>query len=379
MHKNISSKSNDITLFPVGLGTMGFGGFFDKDLKENNSKKHVDLIEEAYDNEVRVLDTAEIYGKGAAEETIGKTSKKVRENLFIMSKFSPENSLPDQIIRSLNGTLKRIRRDYVDVYQPHWPQPNVNIEIILDTLSKLKTEGKIRFLGLSNFSLEHIKSLDLNLYESLRFFQCEFNPIENKQAKELNPVVEKQDGILVGYSPFREGQIFQSSKFPTFKKFSQDLGYTPSQVLLAWCITNRKTLVIPKVSSSKHLIENVTCLNINLSRGEIDFISELFKPVVKNIKPQDIIPDHQIKEDKRKIYCNLKDAKNNIYNLSPGPTDIAKEIVNNNGNLFKPIKVFKDTKSNKYILVDGRLRFWAWIILFGWDKPIKTIIIENFN
>ena len=156
MLKNIRSKSNDISLFPVGLGTMGFGGFFDKDLKENNSKKHVDLIEEAYDNEVHVLDTAEIYGKGAAEETIGKTSKKVRENLFIMSKFSAENSLPDQIIKSLNGTLKRIRRDYVDVYQPHWPQPDVNIEIILDTLSKLKTEGKIRFLGLSNFSLERV-------------------------------------------------------------------------------------------------------------------------------------------------------------------------------------------------------------------------------
>ena len=79
-------------------------------------------------------------------------SVEMRNQLFIMSKFSPENSKPEDIIKSIDASLTRIKRDYLDVYQPHWPQPGVRLEDILETLEKLKLSGKIRFSGLSNFS-----------------------------------------------------------------------------------------------------------------------------------------------------------------------------------------------------------------------------------
>ena len=69
-----------------------------------------------------------------------------------MSKFSPENSSPENIVTSLNNSLKRLRREYLDVYQPHWPQPGMILDDILGTLEDLKVAGKIRFSGLSNFS-----------------------------------------------------------------------------------------------------------------------------------------------------------------------------------------------------------------------------------
>ena len=90
-----------------------------------------------------------------------------------------------------------------------------------------------------------------------------------------------------------------------------------------------------------------------------------FFPKTNEIIPKDIIPDISVKEDDRLIYKNLEDAKNNIYNLSPGPMEILKEIQDNNGLLFKPIKVNEVNNDGKYVLLEGRLRFWAWVILNG--------------
>jgi diketogulonate reductase-like aldo/keto reductase len=375
MKKKIQSKTKDFNLSPVGIGAMGFGGYFTKDLKNNSQQ--VRLIEEACDLGVNVIDTAEIYGQGASEETIGKTSQSVRNNLFIMSKFSPENIKSVDIVKSVDASLKRINRDYLDVYQPHWPQPGIRVEDILETLEKLKTLGKIRFAGLSNFTSQQINSINFEKYKSLRFFQCEHNPVVSNMADELTPIINLLDGVLIAYSPFREGQIFNSGKFEELERFSKKLGFLPSQVLLAWGVYNEKTVVIPKVSSSKHLRENIESLEISLSESDVNYISQLFKPSIKQLKPFDIIPDIPTKEDDRKIYKNLEDAKNNIYNLSPGPMEILKEIQENKGCLYKPIKVKKINDEGTYILVDGRLRFWAWVILNGWHKPIHSIIIES--
>ena len=278
MPKQVHSKPKDFNLNPIGMGTMGFGGYFLKNLSSNRDQ--VNLIEEAYDLGVNVIDTAEIYGEGAAEETIGKTSLGVRNNLFIMSKFSPENSSPNDIVKSLESSLTRIKRDYLDVYQPHWPQPGVQLEDTLETLEILQSSGKIRFVGLSNFPLHQINSIDLEKFQSLRFFQCEFNPIEHAKAEELFPVIQRVDGALIAYSPFREGQIFKSNKFPQFEKFCKELGFLPCQVLLAWGIFNDHTVVIPKVSTSEHLRQNMESINIHLSLSDMNFISDLFKPKV---------------------------------------------------------------------------------------------------
>ena len=376
MIKKIQSKAKDFNLTPMGIGAgLGFGGYFTKNLKNNSEQ--VRLIEEACDLGINVIDTAEIYGAGASEETIGRTSQSIRNQLFIMSKFSPENSKPEDIIKSIDASLTRIKRDYLDVYQPHWPQPGVRLEDILETLEKLKLSGKIRFSGLSNFSSQQINSVNnLEKYNSLRFLQCERNPVEYNLANDLLPIIDSLDGVLVAFSPFREGQIFKSTKFDELERFSKSLGFTPSQLILAWGMANGKTIVIPKVSSSKHLRENFESMEISLSNSDIDYISDLFKPKIKEIPPEDIIPDISVK-DERKIYKTLKDAKNNIYDYHPGPMEILKEIQDNHGSLFKPIKVKELNNDGKYVLLDGRLRFWAWVILNGWHKPIESIIIEG--
>ena len=377
MLKKVQSQAGDIALNPIGMGTMGFGGYFSKDLKNNSDQ--IKLIETAYDLGVNVVDTAEVYGSGAAEETIGKTSASVRNNLFLMSKFSPENSNPRDIIKSLNNSLKRVQREYFDVYQPHWPQPGMLLDDTLGVLEDLKLAGKIRFSGLSNFPSNQVCSIKKSNAPSLRFFQCEYNPIEKNIAEGLLSVINEMDGVLIAYSPFREGQIFKSEKFSDFKVFCDTLGHMPSQVLLAWGTYNQKTVVIPKVSSLKHLKDNIDSIKVSLSASDVDYISDLFAPKVTTILPSDIIPYIPSKNDKRKIYKDIDEAKNNIFNLSPGPLEILKEIEENCGKLYKPVKVTEKNNQGQYVLIDGRLRFWAWVILYGWHKPIDAIIVDHVN
>ena len=149
MNVNLLLK-NGKKLPRIGLGTMGYGGFFSSDNSEN--KKFLNLLSVAYELGLRVIDTAEIYGAGLAEEIIGALPTSTNEDLFIMTKFSAENSEPKKIEKALDRSLKRLKREYVDVYQPHWPSTDVDTETIAITLSKLVEKGKVKHIGLSNFS-----------------------------------------------------------------------------------------------------------------------------------------------------------------------------------------------------------------------------------
>ena len=107
------------------------------------------------------LDTAEIYGDGLSEETIGKViSNKKREELFIATKFLPKNSSYEKVLSSLESSLKRLRTEYVDLYQVHWPNPSIPIYETLEAMAKLLDSGKIQNIGLCNFSKREIIEID---------------------------------------------------------------------------------------------------------------------------------------------------------------------------------------------------------------------------
>ena len=108
---------DDTPMPALGLGTMGFGGYFQEDTSDFS--RYVELIEAAHSLGIRVLDTAEVYGDGAAEKIIGKVAANIKNSMVIMSKFSPHRTTPSSIRSALEHTLRRIGRDYIDVYQPH--------------------------------------------------------------------------------------------------------------------------------------------------------------------------------------------------------------------------------------------------------------------
>jgi diketogulonate reductase-like aldo/keto reductase len=372
--KHVKAIGGDFDLPSIGLGTMGFGGYFKND--HLSPKDSVSVIEAAFDAGIRVIDTAEIYAEGASEEIIGQVSNVIRDQLFIMSKFSAENSLPAGIRSAIEKTLGRIRRDYVDVYQPHWPNPDVPFDDILETLEKLKTEGKIKHIGLSNHDISHIERTKDLTVSSVRFMQAEFNPIERSSFLNFSKDIEENDGALIAYSPFREGQIFHGDQVKTLSNIARSNNCSSAQLILAWVINHDRVIAIPKSSSISRVLENAAAMTLDIHENDFNRVSDLFQVSITEIPPRFINSVSDIESNNRNVYTNLDDARRNILGLSPGPEEIAEEIRANGGRLFKPIKVKQISGTKQYILVEGRLRYWAWIILYGEDLPISAIVLH---
>jgi len=372
--KYARSQKSDILLPSVGLGTMGFGGYFKADT--SNWNRCVNVIEEAHEHGVRAVDTAEIYGEGNAEKILGAVTASKKNDLFIMSKFSPHRRTKKDIRKALENTLERLGRDWVDVYQPHWPDPKQDVRETLECLTEFQKEGKIKFIGVSNFNLNSLPELPTNTYELPRFYQCEFNPMEQAGFENLVQLANKQDGILVGYSPFREGQLFEHANFKKLQNHAHELRLTAGQLILAWIISHHRVVTIPKSSNLKRLNENFLAMEVHLSDESIDYISDLFRVKILDILPSIIIPfDEKVKAD-RSVYLTLEEALRNEHFLSPSPKEIAEEIEQNKGILNKPIKV-KENVDGSLTLIEGRLRYWGWIIAYGYSKPIKAIIVNG--
>ena len=358
----------------LGLGTMGFGGYFQED--KSDFSRHVELIEVAHSLGIRVLDTAEVYGNGAAEKIIGKVSANIKNSMFIMSKFSPHRTTPSSIQSALEHTLRRIGRDYIDVYQPHWPNPDIDINEIFDCLDKLRDEGKLRYIGVSNFNAAQLTGHASEI--SPKFLQCEFNPVNQQQGIELLEHSKKSNGIVVCYSPFQEGKLFSSVHVSKLAGIAEDLRCTQAQLYLAWIMSHGRTLPIPKTSNLTRLEENIGSLAVNISQEIKALISKNFELKVNLIKPNIIRPFDKSSTDNtgRPLLRTLEEAIANTINLSPSPSQIADEINANNGHLNKPIKI-RSTKDGNFVLVEGRLRYWGWIISYGWNKPIPSIILTD--
>lgn len=361
----------------VGMGTMGYGGYFSSNDTHSRSE-YIKLIDAGYDIGYRIIDTAEIYGNGEAENIIGQIAKSKKNNMFIMSKFSPENSQPENIELSLNNSLKRLNRDYIDVYQPHWPTENVPLYMILECLDNLVKVGKIKYIGLSNFSYDqYIKANKLLGDNKVKFLQTEYNPFERSVEKLFYKEVDSNKSYLVAYSPFRNGDVFNLNEVNKTLLNEICLKYDASfsEIILAWILRLKSVIVIPKTSSLKRLKENFKAQTLTISDDDIEIISSCYYQKINNIPLSEISVE---KDGDRIVYRTIEEAKQNSLRLSPGPVEIAREIKANGGELSKPIKVKrnKNKTGKKFILIEGRVKFWGWHILYNGKKSIPSIIIN---
>lgn len=372
---SVYSPILNLKLPAIGLGTSGYGGYFNEDYSIGTRKEYIDLLNLAYDNGVRVVDTAESYADGATEKIIGSLTSSIKDDLFIMSKFSPENSTSKGIINSLDGTLRRLKRDFVDVYMPHWPSLNLDSPAIIDTLMTLVDKKKIRFLGLSNFTLKKLNELNVLAKNKFMFFQAEYNPYERFIEKKLLPTIIGNNGLFIAYSPFRNGEILKpgSKYFEALKEIANNFSYSISELILLWVIRSKSVIAIPKSRSKIRLIENLKALQSESNEEALSHVSSLFELKIKMLSPELIKMEP---DGDRVIYHSVSEAIINRFNLYPGPMEIAEEIKSDGGSLIRPIKVKKIFNSNNYVVCEGRLKFWAWIILYGYQRKIPCVIIN---
>jgi aryl-alcohol dehydrogenase-like predicted oxidoreductase len=140
--------SSSVSVSQIGLGTWGMSGAFWGAADDTES---IRVIHRALDLGVTLIDTAEAYGWGHAEEVLGKALVRRRQQAVIATKAAPNHLEPAEVVKALEGSLKRLQTDYVDVYFIHWPNPDVPVGATMEALERLRAQGRIQALGVSNF------------------------------------------------------------------------------------------------------------------------------------------------------------------------------------------------------------------------------------
>jgi aryl-alcohol dehydrogenase-like predicted oxidoreductase len=211
--------NSGIEVSVVGVGCNNFG----RRIHDVAAARAV--IDRAIDIGITLFDTADAYGNGTSESFLGETIGKRRQQVVIATKFgwgSPSGTSRRTISRTIEASLKRLRTDYIDLYQVHFPDPNVPIEETLRALDELVRDGKVRATGCSNFSPAQVsKALDTSARLGTASFvtcQDEYSLLVRKIEREAVPLMQKRGLTLLPYAPlaggFLSGKYFQGKPLP---------------------------------------------------------------------------------------------------------------------------------------------------------------------
>jgi aryl-alcohol dehydrogenase-like predicted oxidoreductase len=300
MKKRNLGKS-DLQVSSIGLGCMGMSYGYGP---SSEKKEMISLIHEAIDRGVTFFDTAEVYGPYVNEELLGEALAPFKGEVAIATKFGIQiqngkqvlDSKPERIKQSIEGSLKRLQVDTIDLYYQHRVDLSVPIEEVAGVIQDLIKEGKIKHWGLSEAGVETIRSA--HSVHPLTAIQSEFSMMWRSPENELFPTLEELGIGFVPFSPLGKGFLtgtikkdatFGSSDFrsvvPRFKpenieanqvlvdlvrKMAVEKDATPAQIALAWVLAQKPWVVpIPGTRKLNRLEENLEAVDIELRPEEI--------------------------------------------------------------------------------------------------------------
>lgn len=344
-------------------------------------------LQTAFEKGIRVFDTAESYGDGFSEKIIGNTFKTKNHDIFISTKVSPQHLEKKLIQKALNRSLQRLKRDYIDLYQIHWPDPDANISEVFECLLEFKTRGKIINIGVCNHSKYDLDET-FNLFNDLQLFsnQIEFSISQRYSENQILNYCKGKNMHIFAYSPIGKIRNLSKEIQEKLNKISLENKLTIQQLVLNWMLNWRKYYPIFNSLSSKNIESNLQNLNLNLDIKIYQALDSL-KPKVLKIRPDriQVVLDG---EQNRLTYTNLFEAIENKLNFYPSPSQLAARLIKDEN--IKPVMLRKAEKNHNYLssreslkckkidfeLTEGRIRFWAWVIAFGWEKAIPAYLIN---
>ena len=195
---------NALSEYKLGQGCMGIGGEFTREV--NNDVDYISALRLGVDLGLTFLDTAEVYGGGHSEELIGRAIRGIRSKVFIASKFSPENSSYKNVLEAAERSLTRLKTEYLDLYQVHWPNPKIPVCETMAALEKLVQDGKILNIGVSNFSkLQMIEAQQCLVTTKIISNQVEYNLFDRFIENDIYPHCMSNNSTLIAYSPLEKG------------------------------------------------------------------------------------------------------------------------------------------------------------------------------
>lgn len=308
--------AGNLAVSEIGLGLMGMDHAYGQQL---DRKLAVQLIHKALSLGGNFFDTAVIYGTGN-EKVLGDALKDRRDQAVIATKFGiigqkfiagksqlKLDSRPETIRQQVEASLQRLQTDYIDLYYQHRVDPNVEPEVVAETMNNLIKEGKIRYWGLSNAPIDYIRRA--HTVSPVTALQNQYSMVFRQPEQEVFALCEELGIGFVAYSPLGNG--FLSGKFSESTTYDKDdvrqtMGrFTPetmkknqgvldllakiaaekqatsAQIVLAWELAQKDYLVpIPGTTKEKRLIENLSASEVSLSKAELQTINQALNQMV---------------------------------------------------------------------------------------------------
>lgn len=308
----------------IGVGCWNMGGDWDGS-EERNS---IEIIHSAIDMGINFFDVAPVYGWGVSETVLGKALKEGgrRNQVLIASKGgllwneqhqTTNNLSKESLLKEIDASLTRLQTDHVDIYQMHWPDPNVPLEETAEALNIMKKAGKIRYVGLSNFSQKDMETMmeyisvdcQQSLYNMLERNPASYHgiPLDYLAEKEVLPNVKKYGQAFLPYSPLFQGLLagkfldgidfskrdirnenpkLVGEQFKVYqdgarklKAFADEAGHPMNEVALNWLRQKEEvTSIIGGASTAEQLEKNIHCVTWDLTEEELAVINKILEP-----------------------------------------------------------------------------------------------------
>lgn len=310
-HSNVTIGQTDVVSTPLGLGTNAVGGHnLFPNLNENTGKQ---VVATALEHGITMLDTAYAYGKGRSEELIGTVIKNFdRHQIVLASKAahifaadgsqSMENN-PEFLTNAVNASLKRLKTDYLDIFYIHFPDDHTPKYEAVGALQRLKEAGKIRAIGVSNFSFDQVKEANRDGYVDI--VEDQYSLLHRDNETVLMPYLHEHQISFVPYFPLASGLLtgkykndsnfasddiratnpdFQGERFQAIvndvnqlEPIAKTHHATIAQVILAWYLQNPLiSVVIPGAKQPQQVVANVAALELKLNDNEYQKIDHIF-------------------------------------------------------------------------------------------------------
>lgn len=304
-------KKTDIQISALGLGTNAVGGH---NLFEGlNEEEGKDFVRAALDNGITFIDTADVYGKGRSEELVGEVLKEYDRSRFVVAtkggsdwRTGTRNNSPEYLRSALEASLKRLQLDYVDLYYIHWPDDKTPIAEAIAELSRLKQEGKIKAIGVSNFSLDQLR--EANSTTEISAIQLEYHMLDRKIEEDILPYCVENNISVVAYGPLAFGilggnytkdlqleegdwrnrvPLFQKGNFEKnieivekLKEVADKKGTDVSNLALAWLLEQPGVdAVIPGGKKPEQVESNIAAAEIRLEAEVLDEVDKILKSI----------------------------------------------------------------------------------------------------
>ncbi len=261
---------------PAGesIPVMGLGTWY---LGENPARRASELaaLRLGIAGGLTLIDTAEMYGNGAAEVLVGEAIAGRRDEVFLVSKVLPSHASYADTIEACRQSLSRLGTERLDLYLLHWRGP-VPLEQTVRAFEELVRLGMIRHWGVSNFDIRDMAELlSLPGGEAVQTDQVLYNLTRRGIEHDLLPTLQEQGIPVMAYSPIEQGRLL---RHPVIIAVANRNEATPAQVALAWLMTRDGVNVIPRAGTREHVLENRAAVDLRLTEPDLRMLDQAFPP-----------------------------------------------------------------------------------------------------